>query len=285
VACSTFLCLALLPYPDADPALYAIIAGAGLLFVMGLADDKFTLPPLPRFAVQVAVAASLAWAYPDCRLPFSNAAISIPLSILFLVTMTNAFNFLDNMDGLSAGIAAIALTLIGGLNLLVGTEQAAWLALVGAGAVLGFLFFNFPPASIFMGDAGSFFIGFLTSALCLWTCNHIPPSQVGSAAAPFFVLIIPAYDIVAVILIRLRRGIAPWQGDHNHISHRLVRLGLSRRGAVLAIYAMVLVFGIFGLLLIDARLLPPAALWSGSLGLAALTALADFSTRHRSLAT
>ena len=288
LALATVLCAALLPYPGASPALFAILGGAFALFVLGLADDWFTLPPLPRFAAQVAVACLLVYFYPECRLSVADPGLAAALSVFWLVTMTNALNFLDNMDGLSAGTAAVALLLLGALNLLAGHDQAAWLALIGLGALVGFLFFNFPPASIFMGDAGSFFIGFLASALCLWTGTQATvaphaPDHLYNALVPLVALGVPAYDIASVILIRLRRGAAPWHGDHNHISHRLVRLGLSRRGAVVAIYALALVAA-GPVLLAGAGILPPGYALAACSAVLALVAASDFALRRRSLA-
>ncbi len=234
------------------------LLGATLLFVMGLLDDWRQLPALPRFLIQLAVTAGLGVGWPEFRLAlFSDSPIpAILMAALWITTMTNAFNFLDNMDGLAAGMAGIILFALGCMGLLSGHLPAAVLSLALVGAVAGFLFYNFPPASIFMGDAGGLFLGFLTSSTSILLSNHLiqahpaPPLDFPINCAPLLLLTMPLYDFVTVNLIRLYNRVPPWIGDNNHISHRLVRLGLSRRGAVLVIYTTTLLTGLAGLFLV-----------------------------------
>jgi UDP-GlcNAc:undecaprenyl-phosphate/decaprenyl-phosphate GlcNAc-1-phosphate transferase len=243
-------------YADAGNALFTplftLLACATLLFLTGLVDDWRGLQPLPRFSIQVLATFFLVATCPEFRLPlFTDIPIlSLPLTALWIVALTNAFNFLDNMDGLSAGIAAAALIALGGMALLCGQPICAGLCLVLLGAVVGFLCYNFPPASIFMGDAGAFFLGFLVSGASLLLSNHFANTHapLSHQLAPLLTLIVPLYDLLGVSVIRLKNGIPPWIGDKNHISHRLTDLGLSRRAAVLIIHAATLVTGLSALL-------------------------------------
>lgn len=217
-----------------------LVGGGAILLILGLLDDWRGLSPLPRFALQFLVAGALVITCPQYRLPVlaSHPPLANALSIIWLVAMTNAFNFLDNMDGLSGGLAAITLLVLGVMGLETGHLSAAFVALALSGAAAGFLCYNFPPASIFMGDAGGLFLGLVAGGLGA-QLSHEPPGDL-LFLAPLLVLLVPAYDLSSVVLIRLCRRLPPWRGDHNHLSHRLVRLGLSRRGAVLAIYALAL---------------------------------------------
>lgn len=217
-----------------------LVGGGALLLLLGLLDDWRGLSPLPRFALQFLVAGLLVAVCPQYCLPVlsHHPPLATALSAGWLVAMANAFNFLDNMDGLSGGLAVIALLALGVMGLWVGQLPAAFIALALSGAAAGFLCYNFPPASIFMGDAGGLFLGFMAGGLSAQLSRQHPADLF--FLAPLLVLLVPAYDLSSVVLIRLCRRLPPWQGDHNHLSHRLVRLGLSRRGAVLVIYALTL---------------------------------------------
>src|SRR5437868_1934959 len=170
---------------------------------------------------------------------------SIVLTVLWIAGITNAFNFLDNMDGLSAGVAAVCgsaflltvLTMPEPRQLFVAVTLALFI-----GALLGFLVFNFAPASIFMGDSGSLLVGLVLGVLTIRT-TYLPAGDQGNLAhrwyallAPLVVLAVPLYDLIVVSFIRVRMGKSPFVGDTNHFSHRLVARGMSRRTAVLCIY-------------------------------------------------
>ena len=224
-------------------ALLTSLLGCGTaLFFVGLADDWRGLSPLPRFVSQLAIIIFLVYTQQSFRLelfpgiPLVNAA----LTVLWIGAMTNAFNFLDNMDGLSAGIAAICLIGLAFAALMAGEAGIAVLCLSTFGALCGFLLYNLPPASIFMGDAGGLFLGFITSALSVYLSQICGSTNIETQLqwAPLLILAVPIYDFVSVNYLRIRSGQPPWVGDKNHISHRLVRLGLSRKNAVLAIYAL-----------------------------------------------
>ena len=234
-----------------------LLGCASILLLIGLIDDWRGLPPLTRFLIEIATAMILVFEAPEFRLAFlsDHASIAIPLTVFWIVAITNAFNFLDNMDGLTAGMAIIVQLLLALIALHGNHLPAAALSLILAGATAGFLLYNFPPASIFMGDAGGLFLGFITGSLS--TLLSHSSAQAGAPIpylfAPLAILLIPAYDLISVILIRLAKGIPPWVGDNNHISHRLVRLGLSRRFAVQVIYLLTLLTGLPALFLLHTQ--------------------------------
>ena len=246
------LCPALVLAPITGP-FWILLACAAALFCVGLVDDWRGLAPLTRFLLQIAVSALLVLTAPEFRLAFlaGHPSLAAALTILWIVALTNAFNFLDNMDGLAAGLAAIVLLLLALMGLTAGSIPAAALALALAGACAGFLVHNFFPARIFMGDGGAFFLGFATGALSAFLSSQChsaaSPAELPLRWAPLLLLAVPLYDFLSVIAIRLRNARPPWVGDTNHISHRLVRLGWSPRQAVLTLYLLTLLTGLPGL--------------------------------------
>jgi len=227
----------------------ALLSAMTLLHIVGLIDDRRALGPYLKLFVQLAAAAIVVipfkqfWSLTalDDRLG-AGGILSVAVSILWITAITNAFNFLDNMDGLSAGIAAVCTSSFLVTAILI--QQwfvAAALALL-LGALIGFLCFNFPPASIFMGDSGSLIVGFILGVLTIRT-TYLPAGQDFGAGwyavfAPVVVLAVPLYDLTVVSAIRLRAGRSPFVGDTNHFSHRLVRRGMSKRTAVLCIWLL-----------------------------------------------
>jgi UDP-GlcNAc:undecaprenyl-phosphate GlcNAc-1-phosphate transferase len=174
-------------------------------------------------------------------------ALQWVLTVLWLVTVMNALNFLDNMDGLCAGVGAICALIFGGIALAHQQTLAATLAAATAGALVGFLPWNFPHARVFLGDSGSHFTGFMLGALAMLPDYYVhqqpSPTQL-PVLIPVIVLALPVFDLVVVTWSRWRRGAPIHIGDANHLSHRLVQLGLSRSGAVLVLYALTLVLGL-----------------------------------------
>lgn len=223
--------------------LWLLVAAATVLMLLGLADDRRGLDWKLRLSIQTAVAAVVVAAGWRLSLFVDLPWLTNALSVLWIVALINAFNMLDNMDGLSGGVGAIAAAMLAAVMLMApdpSTHQpqlfVAGFLLVLVGALLGFLGHNCPPARIFMGDAGSYFIGFwiATGTLMATFAGEGLPRH--AILAPLCVLAVPLYDTTSVVLIRLRRGHSPFQGDNNHFSHRLVDLGLSRTQAVLTIY-------------------------------------------------
>jgi UDP-GlcNAc:undecaprenyl-phosphate/decaprenyl-phosphate GlcNAc-1-phosphate transferase len=224
-----------------------LLASLLILHVTGLIDDKRALGPWSKLFIQLAVAAGFVACFDVRAMTFLDSLglgrfPSIAITVLWITAITNAFNFLDNMDGLSAGVAAVCATAFLITTILIGQWfVAATLALL-LGALLGFLCWNFPPARIFMGDSGSLVIGFILGVLTVRT-TFLPPGEDFGAGwyaifAPAIVLAVPLYDLIVVSLIRISRGKSPFHGDTNHFSHRLVARGMSRRTAVLCIYVV-----------------------------------------------
>ena len=219
----------------------ALFACASVVWLVGMVDDFRGLSPLFRLAAQLAIAILLAGWIPGFRLPIagSEPLFSAALSAFWIASITNAFNMLDNMEGLAAGVAAIALAGLVSLSLACGHIPAALLGLLVIGAACGFLVFNFPRATVFMGDSGALFLGFVAGGLSVLVTGRaaeVPAFDGQAVLLPLLVLAVPAYDLVSVVAIRLWRRIPPWHGDQNHTSHRLLRLGLSRCDSVLVLY-------------------------------------------------
>ncbi|HXE53813.1 MAG TPA: MraY family glycosyltransferase [Tepidisphaeraceae bacterium] len=221
-------------------ALGMLLAGA-VMHLMGLIDDRKALGPYSKLVVQLGTITVLVLCLPELRiLAILGKAPSAILTILWITAIANAFNFLDNMDGLSAGVAAVCTAAFLATTLSIGQWfVAAALALL-LGALVGFLCFNFAPASIFMGDSGSLVIGLLLGILTVRT-TYLQADQNwahgGYAVfAPVIVLAVPLYDLIVVSTIRMLRGHSPFKGDTNHFSHRLVARGMSRRTAVLCLW-------------------------------------------------
>ncbi len=239
--------------------LWELLAGGTVLMLLGLADDRRGLDWRFRLGVQTAVAVVLVvlgWRA-SLFLDFPGAIwCTGALSVLWIVGLVNSFNMLDNMDGLSAGVAAIAAAIFAAMMLLTPRPDnnqpqlfVAGLLLVIVGSLVGFLWHNRPPAKLFMGDAGSYFIGYLLAMATLrgtFAGADLPKYTI---FGPLCVLAVPLYDTATVVWIRLRNGRSPFAGDKSHFSHRLVELGLSKPQAVLTIYLATATCGLGALLL------------------------------------
>lgn len=220
------------------PQVLAIAGGALLLHLVGLIDDRRPLGPAVKFLAEFLAAAVIAGPCGIRAFEFLPAPAAFALTLLWIVLITNAFNFLDNMDGLSAGVAAIAAAVFAVASLTAGQLFVPLLALLVAAVAMGFLVWNFHPARIFMGDAGSLVIGFLMSVLTILVTFYDPRQDLRpfGVLVPVVVLAVPLYDVTSVVVRRVRLGISPLRGDRRHFSHRLVRRGMSVRAAVLTIY-------------------------------------------------
>ena len=241
------------------PAALAFIAGILIMHLLGIADDRWSLSPWPKLIVDTAVALMLTAGFGIRAAEALGPVPSVILTTLWIVALTNAFNFMDNMDGLAAGVAALTAIVLAGSALLAGQVFVPCMLLLTTGAVCGFLFYNFPPASIFMGDAGSLVTGF-TLAVCAVLTTFYDPRQQRTpfgVFVPLVVFAIPLYDMASVIVHRYRMGTSIFRPDHRHFSHRLVRRGMSPRSAVLTIYLATAATALPALLL-------PRLNWAGS---------------------
>ena len=227
--------------------LLVILLSALVLFALGLWDDKKHLGPFFKLAVQFAVAI-MAALLADVRVDLfiKNPIITSVLSAVWIVLIINAFNFLDNMDGLAAGIAVITSCILFTAAAISGQVFVGGLALVLIGTLLGFLVFNFPPAKIFMGDAGSLVVGFFVAFLTLRT-TYYHQAQSGrwyAVLMPLVVMAVPLYDFISVTVLRISQGKSPFVGDTQHFSHRLKRHGLTDTQTVLTLYLATLCTGL-----------------------------------------
>ena len=216
--------------------LAAIMALSLVLAAAGLADDLRGLPVWLRLLLEVGAGAAI-WAMGiSTHIAGFTSPVDALVTIVFVVIVTNAFNLLDNMDGLSAGVAAITSLGIFGIAAYHGEFLVAALAIALAGCAAGFLRHNFHPASIYMGDAGSLFLGFLIAVLSLKLRDN-PATRVDMAALAAL-LWVALLDTALVVVTRLLNRTSPFKGGQDHTSHRLVKLGLPIKGAVGVIYAV-----------------------------------------------
>jgi len=220
-----------------------LLAGVVVLHGLGLIDDRRMLGPWVKLLVQVLVVVVVVLLAPLRIFELAGAPVSILLSVLWMLMVINAMNFLDNMDGLSAGVTAIIAAAFAVALLIGGQWFIATLACLTAGACLGFLYWNWPRARLFMGDGGSLVLGWMLAVIAMRTHYvHLPQAQDLHAGllliwlAPLAMLSVPFYDCASVALLRVSIGRSPMAGDHNHLSHRLVRDGLTRSQAVVRLW-------------------------------------------------
>ncbi len=231
-----------------SPAIWVVVGAASFLFLVGLVDDWLHIKPYQKLIGQV-IGATIVVNY-GLLLPWTRSLpANMVITIFWLIGITNAVNLLDNMDGLATGIAAIASAFLTFNFITSGQITEALMLAVFTGSLLGFLIYNSNPASIFMGDSGSMFIGFfLASAPLINLAGGRSRSFVPVLAVPILVLFIPIFDTTFVTILRKLSGRAASQGGRDHTSHRLVALGLSEKRAVLMLYALAAVSGLLGVL-------------------------------------
>ena len=216
--------------------LAAVAAGAFGMVALGWLDDRYELRPAGKFAGQAAIALLVAWSGIRVTLFIPSEIAAYALTVLWILTITNALNFLDNMNGLCTGLGFVAAWSCAWAGAIQGQYLVVTLGFLICGALLGFFPFNFPRAQAFLGDAGSHLVGFLVAVLAIlpsFYSSHTPHPL--AVLSPLFILAVPLYDLVTVVIIRWRKGQPFYVGDTNHISHRLVARGMSRTKAVLVI--------------------------------------------------
>ncbi|MDB6112896.1 MAG: hypothetical protein JWR69_4646 [Pedosphaera sp.] len=224
--------------------LAAILLGALGMVILGWLDDKFELRPSLKFGGQLAIALLVVAANVRITLFIHNVAFSYAVTILWILTVTNAFNFMDNMNGLCAGLGAIGAWYFAVIAAVDGQYLVALLGLLTCGALLGFLPYNFPHASAFLGDAGSHLVGYLLAVMAILPHFYTPQHpHAWAVLTPLLILAVPLGDLVWVVLLRWRSGQPFYVGDNNHLSHRLVRNGLSKSNAVLLIWLLATLLG------------------------------------------
>ncbi len=243
-----------------------LLAGTAVALT-GLIDDRRGLPAWAKLAAQALAVVILVYYDIQVSLPVPEP-INYLITFIWLAGISNAINFLDNMDGLSAGISAVASSFILLMGLANGQLLVSALSAAVLGATLGFLRYNFKPAQIFMGDVGSLFLGFVLAVLGLQLT--FPESQnVVTWMVPILILGVPIFDMTLVVISRIRRGVSPNTAGKDHTSHRLVDRGFSQREAVLILYLMGGVFGMIALYMTQASLVEAYVM----AGLTAVTAI------------
>ena len=230
-----------------------IVVGATLISFLGLWDDRVALPPWLKLLGQTIPVAILVLSGVQIAI-FDQPVLNIALTFTWVLFITNAINFLDNMDGLSAGVSAVASAYFVLLAALSGQYLVGVLTAALLGACIGFLVYNFNPASIFMGDTGSLFLGFLLAAVGI---KLRFPANVPAVTwmIPVLVLGVPILDTTLVIISRLRRGVNPFTtAGKDHLSHRLVRMGNTRKESVLLLYLLGCAFGMLAIFISQATI-------------------------------
>lgn len=239
-----------MPFSGVLAEYWPLLLSTGLMWGLGFVDDVRPVRPTTKLLGQVLIAALLLYLVPPLALT-GQVIVDYAIAFFWLVGLTNAFNLLDNIDGLAAGVGAIASVFLAVTLALSGAPALAPLSLAlcaFAGTALGFLRYNFQPASIFMGDSGSHLIGFFISGAALVAVPSLDgvtfwPAIVG----PIITLLIPIFDTAFVTITRGLAGRGVFQGGRDHTSHRLVALGIGERRAVLVLYALALIGGLIGL--------------------------------------
>lgn len=263
------LSLLLFSPPQHLRELAAILAGASFLAIVGLLDDRYNLGIRIRLLAMIAASLGLVLAGISIQL-FKSPWIDIPLTVLWVLTVTNAANFMDNMDGLTAGFTAIAAGLFVVIAFSQGLTLVTSLAAALAGSAVGFLIYNFNPSSIFMGDMGALVLGFILAVLGIKLKFGTQPLNV-TWMIPILVLALPLFDITLVVVTRLLEGRSPAEAGKDHTSHRLMSIGFSQRQTLFILYGTCILFGLIGVLVGAAP--PDIALRIGLAGLSFLAIL------------
>jgi UDP-GlcNAc:undecaprenyl-phosphate GlcNAc-1-phosphate transferase len=230
-----------------------IIVGATGISFMGLLDDRWSLGFVIKMVGQI-LAGLLLYASGIYVGTFDNAVLNLVTTVLWVGYITNGINFLDNMDGLAGGTAAIGAAFFALMCAFSGQYLVGALAAAVLGACLGFLFYNLNPASIFMGDSGALFLGYTLAAIGIKL--RFPDNvEFVTWMVPVLVLGLPIFDTTLVIISRVRRSLAPWTAGKDHVSHRLVQAGLNHREAVLVLYIVSFILGMLAIFVTQANVL------------------------------
>ncbi len=278
-----------------DPQVVGILVCGGLLVLLGIRDDRVPMRPRTKFLGQLAIAALMVYV-PYWQLqvsyiysPLGDRWVSFgplagPLTILWIVSFINVMNFIDGLDGLAAGISTIAALTLLVVSLQQGRPSAILLSAALAGSAVGFLRYNFNPAKIFMGDAGSMFLGFTLAAISV---EGVMKSALAvSVLVPVLALAVPIFDTAFAIVRRFAAGLPIGQADKDHLHHRLLRMGLSHRTTVLVMWAVSAALGVSAVVLTEVNfaqaMIIVAVVLTAVLGAARRLGLLEVTeTRHK----
>ncbi len=236
-----------------------VFLGASVLFLAGVWDDVRLLLPRMKLLIQLAAATAMVVMGVSFPLGASLEWLAVPLTLLWFVGLTNAFNLVDNMDGMLPGVAAVAALFVGLFAFLTDRPEAALFCWAVAGACVGFLRFNLPPARIFLGDSGSMFLGFLLAGLAIGGSWRGLTNLAFTVLAPTLLLAVPIFNTTFVTVTRKLSGVPLSRGKADHINYRLIAHGLSRGRALLAVYALSAAGGTLGLMVLTLSPLQYAA--------------------------
>jgi UDP-GlcNAc:undecaprenyl-phosphate GlcNAc-1-phosphate transferase len=237
-----------------NKSVLGLFIGATFLFIVGLVDDKFHLTPYLKLFIQI-VAGCIAILFGIVIGPPLNIILAIPLTLLWIVGVTNSFNLLDNIDGLAAGITAISSLMLFFSSIVFSNNPLGIFAFVLAGAALGFLPHNFNPAKIFMGDSGSTFLGYSIAVISISGTTRYISNLFITMFVPVLILSVPIFDTIFVMTLRKLQGRKMFEGGKDHTSHHLVALGLSQRKTVLLLYTISIIFGSIAMLYVRLNIL------------------------------
>lgn len=230
-----------------------ILIGSTIMMILGIIDDKIVLGATLKFALPSI--ASITVVMLGLRTIFlPTDLLNIIFSFIWIIGIVNAFNFIDNMDGITSGVAFISSMLFGILAYMTGQDVVAIISFCLAGACLGFLYFNFYPSKLFAGDAGSMFIGFILASIAIlgsWKTE----SPTTSVLIPLFILGYAIFDVSLVTIFRIAHKKKPWIGDKNHSTHRLSAIGFSTRLTALIVYSIALITGLTSFIIIKVPLM------------------------------
>lgn len=268
-------------FAEIDRQIQGILLGAVMIVILGVMDDIMTLRALPKFLVQIAAAGVAVWH--GCVIQFVSNPIltsaspylnlgawSVPVTIIWIVAITNAVNFIDGLDGLAVGISAISALSLLVIAILVSEGNIAVILAALLGACLGFIPYNMNPAKIFMGDTGSTFLGFILATLSIQGLFKF--YAIISFAVPFLILGVPIFDICFAVLRRLAKGQNPMSPDRGHVHHRLIDMGFNQKQSVAIAYMITALLGLSAVVLtssgeIRALILIGAVLVVGAIGM------------------
>jgi len=260
----------------------AILLGGALMMLVGLFDDIKNLTPYAKLVMQVIVAGLIIKANMHIKF-MDNNIVNMALTVLWVVGISNAMNLLDIMDGLAAGVAAVASLAFFIVAMLSGRINDMIPAMALFGAVAAFLVYNKPPAKIYMGDAGSLFLGFMMAALAL--NESYSRTNVVAVISPVLILGVPIFDVMLVMMIRMGRGALPIYGSDDHTAQRLVMMGLSKPAAVLFLVSVTILLSALAIMstflsVSSAIVLYLGVAWAGMM-FAMLVASVDMSGYHK----
>ena len=285
IVISFLLCIFL--FVKLDRQMQGILLGAIIILVVGVLDDCLALPALPKFFAQIAAGTLVVLhgceirylTNPFSPIPFDLGLLAGPVTVFWIVLMTNAVNFIDGLDGLAVGVSSISTGTMLVIALLMGEESVAVILAALLGACMGFIPYNFNPAQIFMGDTGSTFLGFLLASLSVQGLFKM--YAVISFMVPFLILGVPFFDVSFAVIRRLAKGQNPMTADRGHIHHRLIDMGLSQKQSVAIVYLLTGVLGLAAVLLANTTETKAFILFAAVFVVAVLGFAVIFGPRHR----